>query len=624
VKRASLFLLGLGAVLVGCGSSDGAPQPGPGAGGAGGDSTGSGAGGEVAVPERYFLRVDDSPPADVVLDLDKEKAKSVFGAEAATIHLLDVDPTAMLLAALAIIQDACGTGWKADSQTPNYGCPGTALGQTFGPSWTTSPEFALVRVLSMTPANADMSGTSLDDLQQLFVQNPQLFAVDFPSMLSEAMGIGRTTPFIPLAKLADVARAELVATHPAASAGGFIPVSLDDSLHDMAPLATKLGPVGQAPYDQPGEHPGLLVPDDGSFVTSSDALTAAFHMRIVASSNLRWVDGVDLSAGLEGRGEAFVLEGSAPLSFDFLDPVKTIIEGIAASPTLNLRIAIDELPIVVPSCTNPAVCKGNTPATPVGVGTVWTQPPYFLEHLVGSSALATYGTRVFAKCYLVLNGNCLMGVDIGKAPDPAGWTIFTSNVNGVTVPGTQYLWELLGEVAQVTVHDPTGDGTPDLAEGQARAVYGLTDVPIGLTSDDIVAQIRPNLAAQADLIANIVAGAYWQQNGALDFTYRRAEDGKRYLYFAGPSDLRPGPDGVTPKPYAYAHRGFFSDPALGDASRVSTTTIAGVADTEHEKLALSEGETVVYVEDDDGLTYRLRFYLPAGDDGELVLEVEAP
>ncbi len=624
MKRRILFALtlGLGALqpLAGCSGGDSATPPGTsGDGGAGGDST-SATGGAEPVPNRYFLRIDDAVPADVVLDLDKQKALSVFGSEADTVHLLDVDPTPMLINVLTLIQNACGTAWKNDATNPQHNCALTALGQSFGANWQTTPEFALVRLLSMTPANTDASGTSLDDLQQLFVQNPGLFAVDFAQLLAEAMAIGRTTPFIPLQNLAASARTGLIATHPFATPAGDISVTLFDGLLDMAPLASKLGPVGQAPYANPGEHPGLLVPDDASFQTASDALLPEFHMRATARSNLVWVDGVDLSGG---RGEAYVMNGTAPLSFDFMDPEKTLIEGIADNPTLTMRFALNELSTFVPSCTDPATCEGNKPQSPVGANTVWTVAPFFAEHLVADSALATYGTRVFSKCYLTLNPNCLMGVDIGTSPHPPGWTVFTSSVQGVSVPPPQYLWELLTEVGQVALHDPTGDGVPDIAEGQARATFALHDVPIGLTGDEILASIRPNLQSQSDLIANIVAGKFWKENGALDFSYRRADDGNTYLYFAAPSDLRPDAAGSDlPKAYSYAHRGFFSDATLEDSSKVSSTAIAGVSDTEHEKVALAQGDNVLYVEDDAGERYRLKIFVPQQNALEIVLEVE--
>ncbi|EYF06278.1 hypothetical protein [Chondromyces apiculatus] len=630
------LVLLLGGPLVACdGGDDGVGGAGGGAGGAGDVGGAGGAGGGTAstssgvteAPTRFFLRIEDGPPPPIVLELDKQKALEVFGEEAAReIRLLDVDSTAMLGNVLTRIQNACGTGWQADSLNPGHDCAATALGQSFGAAWQTTPEFAMVRLLSMTPANADVTGTSLEDFEKLISENPSTFSITFGGVLAESMGIPKTAPFVPLDQLVAVLKQQLMGTHPAiGNAEGLLPITMFDALNDMTPLATKLGPVGAAPWSGNGEHPGVLVPDSDGFTTRSDALTPAFTMRVVAESNLRWVSGVDLS---EGAGDMFLREGDAALAFDFLDPERLDIQGVAEAPTMDMRFSLREQVGIVPSCVETEACKGNYPSTPVGNDTLWTLRPFLLESIVGRAGLLTYEQRMFEKCYFTYGGVCRTGVEIGQAPDPTGWTVFMNQFQfsgepPLEVPAPQFLWELLSEVAQVAVHDPDGDGVPDIDEGAAAPVFALHEVPIGLTGPDLVAQMRPALQSQEDYIAEVILGRFWKNNDALDFFYRRADEGGQpYLYFVAESDLRPDPSNPdAPRAYTYERPGFFKDVDLGEEGRLSAKNIDGVEDTEHEKLLLPQGETVLYMQDDEGARYEVRFFVPEAGSLEITADV---
>lgn len=618
-----LLLLLLGGLSACGGAEDGAGGAGGdggagGTGGAGGGTTTSTGTGMLQGPPRYFLRVEDGPPPPITLELDKQKALEVFGEDAARqITLLDVDSTDMLLNVLERIQNACGTGWQADAPDPNHDCDATLLGQSFGPSWQTTPEFAMVRLLGMTPANANVTGTSLADFKELIDGNPGTFAFSFGDVLADTLGISRTSPFIPLQNLVTALQQQLMGTHPAINnPAGTLPITMYDALLDMTPLSTKLGPAG--------DHPGVLVPDDPSFTTKSDALQPDFRMRVVAESNLRWVSGVDLS---EGAGDMFLREGVAELAFDFNDPERLQIQGIAPSPTVDMRFSLRELQGVVPSCSTVAECKGNYPSTPVGNGTVWTLAPWLLEPIVAGSGLLTYGNRTFSACYLTFNNQCQTGVFIGQNGDPAGWTVFINTIQfggqpPLAVPEPQFLWELLTEVAQVAVHDPTGDGVPDVPEGAAPA-YALRGVSIGLTDEELIAQMRPTLQSQADFISEVILGRFWKNNDALDFYYHRpTPGGPPYLYFVAETDLRPGgPDPDQPRPYTYANPGFFSSPDLSHGGKVSATVVAGVDDTIHEKYLLPQGYSYLYMQDDEGVTYEVRFYVPEAGSDEITAEV---
>ena len=611
-RRALCFLLGpiVVVALSGCGGAPSRSEEAPV--GEGGDLPAR----PANASNRFFIALDDEPVPPVVLELDKQKALELFGGDAAReIRVLEMDPARLLGNVLSAIRNACGQGWMEDRPDPGYDCAATALGRTFGAEWRTSPELAMVRLLGMTPANTDLTGTELEEFAKVVEQNPDTLEFSFGDVLAASLGIEKTSPVIPTGALVDALARNFLGTHPVIrEAGGKLPVSLYDALLDLAPLAEALGPVG--------DHPGVLVRDDGSFQTRSNALGPAFRMRVTAQSNLRRVQGIDMSAG---GGDMFLSEADSPLSFDFEDPEKLSISGMAEAPTMDMRLSIVERRGFVPACAASAACKQNGPRSPVGEGTTWTTAPFELENIVASAGLFTYGRRIFGACYLRLDDECLMGVDIGGSGNPPGWISFANDLRSVSVPEPRFLWELLGEIAQIALHDPTGDGIADIPEGQARPVFALRGVPIGFTGEELIAQMRPSLQSQADEMADVILGRYWENNDDLDFYWRRASPGgKPLLHFVAPSDLRPDPgDRERLKPYNYDKPGFFASPDLSDASKVSRTVVEGSSDTTREKYALPAGETVLYAQDDAKRVYELRFFVPEDDAREIAVEVNA-
>lgn len=626
----------------------------------------------------YALGLDDSPPSPIVLDLDRAGALEFFGDEAARdIKLIDVGTDALLADVLDRIQNSCGTTWKsfqavADDKLPQsalHNCSLTELGKTYGPDWKTSPQYAMVRLLTMTPRNGNVAGTALGSLWSYF-HNPEklnnAFGLSFEDILAASLSCPddpndpndaadcvnklkstqqaqfpqykkveedlHMRTFIPLGVLSGTLKRTLMASHPnIANDSGKLPVSMYDALHDMAPLADKFGPVG--------EHPGLLMPDDADgdgqpeFATRSDAITPAFRMVVTADSNLRRVEGIDASTGV---GEMFINPAGTPLALDFMDEDKVKLEGIADVPTIDMRMRIAELDTRVASCDeDPVTCKTNKPDSPLGSDYVWSAPLWSLERIVADAAYETYKDRTFAHCFITGNP-CDALVTIGAGGDPPGWSVFDVKV-GVTTPKPQYFWELLLDVAQTALHDFTGpdisdadqdgntaeilpaaNGEPELAEGQAAPIFALKQVPIGLTAEEMLVDIRATLQTQADTIGELIVGKYWKNNSHLDFFFRRGDDGLPYLHFIAPSDKRPHPDNPDQlASYDYANPGFFADAAL--TQKLSSTQIDGLADTDHEKFLLTDDATL-YMQDDDGVTYRLQFFVYGATDVEVLVE----
>ncbi len=551
----------------------------------------------IVEPNRYLVFLENSSARAVTLKLDKQKALSLFGTTwSRQIRLLEVQSSALLENVLETIRDACGTAWRNDSPDPGYDCQKTQLGRSFGPDWRESAEFALVRLLGMTPANANLKGSSLEDFAALVNQNSSTFRFDFADVLAESLGIARTEPFVPIMPLVRSLQQNLLGTHPAvANVEGRLPVSLYDALLDLGPLAERFGPIG--------EHPGVLLPDGPGFVTKSNVLGPDFLMRVEARSNLRRAQGVSFS---RGAGDMFISLADAPLSFDFEDPRSLVVEGIQENPTIDMRLSITEAPTAIARCEGDPKCR-----------------PFFLEHIVNVAAKNAYGSRVYRRCHVSLDADCLVGVDIGKQGAAPGLAVFMNELRGVSVPPPQLLWDLLTEVAQVALHDPTRDGLPDIAEGQAQPIFALRGVPIGLRGSQLVDQMRPILQSQADLMAKIIAGRYWAHNDDLDvFVFPGLPSQNPYLFFVAPSDIRPDPANPDqPKPYAYLRPGFFSKPDLSESSRVSAKVIANVDDTEHEKISLAVGERLLYAQDDEENIYELTIFVPKDGGREAPIEI---
>lgn len=548
------------------------------------------------------LRPQDRPPR-VSLELDRQGVDQIIAPMIQEdVLLLELDPGPLLNNALEQIKNACGLSWRQDNPDANHDCALTPLGQSFlGPdgTWRSSPEYALVRLLTMTPANVIVQGTSIEGLQR--IADGAILGIriggGFNQILSDVLGISRTSEIVPTAQVAQALRLGWLAPHPNTTPEGKLPITLRDAMTELSGLGPRLGPMGA--------HPGVV---DPSQPVSSRLLEPSFKMRIEATSNLRWLDGMDLSQGKEYM--AVVVDQVGPsrddvLEFDFNDPARFEVQGLVANPKVDLRVKLNEDDAFISSCNDDNACKANRPGAPSSPASIWSKPGWLIEAVVTYGAWLTYQARTFERCYIRTIG-CQANVKVGKGSDPQGWSQFDIIFNIGNPPKDQYLWELILEVAQVALHRLSNTTVP---EGDADVAFTLKDVSVGVSADDLREAMRPYLQDQRATLSARILGDYAKNNGALDLYYRRGDDDLPYLYFIDSQD--PRPERAT---YAYSRPGFFLNEGLTEDSRASRKDIPGSGDTTHEKFALTPGTHTLYMRDDKDQLYRIELQVRAGSD----------
>jgi hypothetical protein len=221
---------------------------------------------------------------------------------------------------------------------------------------------------------------------------------------------------------------------------------------------------------------------------------------------------------------------------------------------------------------------------------VWALPEWTFERLVAQ--MARYEAEQLEPQCLEFGDNIGAGTvtALEACVDEAAWLTFETFDNAGNPPAPAYLWDLQMEMAQVRLHDQ------GLAEGEAEVQMTIQDVSLGVRAEQLVADIRRNVAENPAVLREFAAAAAESTRGAADFYYYRDQDGGDWLYFVEPGDIP-----RETRAYAYLTRGFFSDEAL--TQKVSAPTEVD-GDTEHEKVALTPG-TVVFVADDTGQVFRV-------------------
>lgn len=546
---------------------------------------------EWSDPAPFELRLAAPRDRSVSLVLDKAGMGEVIPQSVRqSITILNLDPTALMTSTMEAIKNRCGTSWR------NAGAP------ICSPAGWGQPERNLWTLLTMTPANVNVVGTSIEGTKGI-ADDLATFGLldDFTTILAETLGIAKTAEIVDTATAVSALKDDLMKTHPNANADGTLPVTIEDGFTDMRSLSTKFGPAMRS---DGALHPGFL---DPSAPTFSRVLLDTFQMSVRGTSNLTWYDGVDLS-----RGKEYIAILPSPsadvISFDFTNTLA--VSGLAANPLVDLTFVMNEDPRFLRS----SVRENDEDAPPLpGLGQAWTARKWLIEYILVDASYRKYRTRTeYENLYedpllgfdLALitvgknsNADGTFGLRIPHIPNPrAGWARFWTRLNLGSPPKAQYLWDMIAEISQIRLRDG------GVAEGQGNTRFVLTGLPVGLTGAQIIAQMRPALEAQKSVLAQRLLGDYRGNNGAVDF-YLKGTAGDLYLFFVHASD-------PLPRAATYTNPGFYADAAL--TTKVSSTAALTSGDAVHEKVKLGAARTL-YVKDKNGVVYRLELDAPGSD-----------
>ena len=522
-------------------------------------------------------------PSPVSIVLDKSKLNSVLNAtEQQQLVLRNVDPAPAIGTTLATLVNQCGTGWQFDNPNPNYDC--SATGWTGpGGDWHTSGEYNLVKLLTLTPANASLTGTTVQNLVD--IASSLGIGGGAQQMISDLLGIARTAVMTRQADYITTFISNVVATHPNAPAG-ILPLRFYDAMNNMAPWGPLFGPIS-------GGHPGII---DPAVATSAQVLGASFSITANGTSNVRAHQGVVLLAPASASAGtlADIVDTTGPTYNDpaelALDAASLVVSTLPATATVTPRFQVREQASYISACTtSSAFCATGS--------TVWAKPAWSLERVVTTVAKSRWMTAAnYDKCYVL----CAAEVTMGYNGDPAGWMQFYTTFGIGSPPPAHYVWEMVDELEQVAVHK---DGQTVVAEGQANIGW-KSPLDVTVSSSTLATVVAPALATHASQIATLAAGNWQAGNADVDLYLRAGEDGSVQLWFPTASD--PRPSGT----YPYTSVGFFDDLAL--SVKASATSIAGTTDTAHEKLVLAPGTRVVYAQAASGATWRVSVTYAAG------------
>ena len=456
----------------------------------------------------------------------------------------------------------------------------------------------MIRLLNMTPGNAQLQGTRLEELIGI---GPKI-GIPSPQLLADALGISVDEPFVSPANLGQAVLHGVIGTHPNVQLRygsktpqhpdglhpvpkGHLPVTLADVTSKLANLPQRFGP-----WDKGGQfHPGFVV---GS--TEADLLGEQFQMILRANANALPFKGVRLANATMGSVPSIGKDGEE--LFDFNDPQWLQLKGMASKPSVTkMTFQLVEHPKYLAPGDSP-LPKGY------GNGKVWQAPRWTIERVVAEAGRAQYKGRNYSKDYF-----------LGGDPEPIvkvrivdGWMTLATKGDIGKPPPPMYVWDVMAEVAQFRLHDA---GTPDqpqlygIAEGDANVRFELADVAVGVTAQQITDTVRANLEADASQLVGAAGQVLGQHQGQPDVFYYRPRAtspmaGQDWLYFVASSDIERGADGPV---RSYPRPGFFRDAKLSDKAS-STAWLDG--DTEHEKVQVVAGQ-VLYCADAGGGVFQL-------------------
>lgn len=442
------------------------------------------------------------------------------------------------------------------------------------------------RLLRTTTDNVSLEGTTIEELVGL------AGAIGIPPAraLADLLEVEPTERILPPDVVTRVVVENVLSTHPATRtrpgpvdddhpdgvwdvAPNSLPITLGDVVSGFEGLADRFGP---ATLPDGGDHPGFIDEADGVSV-----LQDAFALTVKVDANALPYRGLDLT----DVSDASV--NSTRSQIDTLFPVDRddwlTLEGLVDEPTISrLTMRVNESDLFHEAGT-------TREPTPLGAGSAWDLDPWVFENVVANASYDVL-SEVSAHCVEYQLGT---GVDAFRGCiDETGWATFETFAGLGNPPAPLYLWDLMGEIAQVRLHDG------GLAEGEADVTFSLQDVPLGISGPDIAEDVAKNLAAAPEVLEELAAVLTENGRGAADFFYVRTAATKTdALWFLHPQDIPLGADGDPVRPYDYDAVGFFADADLSD--KVSSPDERG-----REVLEVAPGDTV-YAADDDGAVYRL-------------------
>ena len=441
-------------------------------------------------------------------------------------------------------------------------------------------------LLTMTPDNANLEGTNLEELIGLSG------AVGIPPAraLANLLDTDVTDDFIPPKIVSETMLDQIVAMHPRAQmrrgpvddehpdglypvAPRSIPLTLYDVVTNFEGLADRFGPSG--------DHPGFVLAAEGVSVIEDE-----FVMISKVNANALPFKGVDLSDGSVASVNSIAAQINTLHDFD--DPDWVRFEGLVDEPSIER--------ITVTMRENDAFVPGGTSRQPPGQGDspAWDLPPWEFEAVLAEMARRV-AAQVEPHCdsYTLATGTEAFNACI----EDDGWVVLETFNNLGSPPVPAYLWDLDLEIGQARLHDG------GLAEGEADVELTVENVAVGVDPDELVQKIRDNIETNPEALREVASLFTDSTVGDADFYYVRAQDGRDVLFFVSAQDIRQDDDGAPIRDWAdYPAPGFFADAQLTDKLS-STDALDG--DTEHEKLAVDPGDTV-YIGDDDGRVYQLR------------------
>ena len=317
----------------------------------------------------------------------------------------------------------------------------------------------------------------------------------------------------------------------------------------------------------------------------SAVLLGNFEMTLIGQSNLRELEGVDLSAG-----KAWLLAkkpGADVVHFDFLDPDKFKVSGVADEPQVDLFFTVSEHKGFVKAGST----QGANPVDgfPKGDSALWTLPPWTFERLVVDAMYYAYRDRhgpSYSKQWSYDVGT-LKGAS--KVTWDKGWVTISAVANIGNPPPPAYWWGMVAELAQVRLHDG------GLKEGDANLRLAVTGVTVPVSAKEIIEQARALFQEQKSKLVAASVGDHGSYDTTCDVALVRRGDGMS-LRFVAKSDV-PGAKQSHAKP------GLFADAAL--TQKLSSTADDGSGDVVHEKYAVPKDGATVYAQDRDGSTWRL-------------------